>query len=339
MKKIQQQTGTKTKRKMRRGMVVALAAALALCLGSTAVAVANSAGVAELLGSVLFQRQLTAAEIKTLDSVGTTEFNLESNAAQRVETVSAGDGTSYERIVSNGVAVTPEAAVFDGHQLYLKLRIELPDDMVFEELGENCYYHLIAEEFNEFPGYTGGWTGGMVDEASDGWVLDPDDPGVAHVVWSADILDPDSPPAVFHFDSIQIQDADKGYTTVVEGSWDIPLPGVNPEQTIVVPAAGSRIQIEVPMAEEDGIPTTLEKWPGGTVEFYFTGDIELTPLGVYYDYNEIGCDTELEKYGIGVARFAIQVIDKDGAVMEAPYDLSRVDHLVVQNQLELPVSP
>ena len=337
MEKMRQQTGNKARRKLRRGMVVALAAVLALCLGGTAIAVANSAGVAELLGFSLFQRQLTRGEIETLDSVGTTEFDLSGSKNQSVETVSTGDGTSYERIVSNGVAVTPEAAIFDGHQLYLKLRIELPEEMAFEELGEDCYYHLIAEDFNEFPDYTGGWTGGTVDEATNGWILDPDNPGVAHVIWSANILDQNSPPTVFHFDSIQIQDADKDYTTVVEGSWDIPLPGMNPEQHIFVPAEGASIPINLPAEEDDGIPTTLERWPGGTVEVYFTGDIELTPLGVYYD--ECRCEPDMAPYGYGTPRPVIQVIGKDGSVMEPPYDLNMVDHLSVHDRLVLPVSP
>ena len=137
-----------------------------------------------------------------------------------------------------------------------------------------------------------------------------------------------------HLGGLWVQDADKGYTQVFAGDWTLPLSGLKRER-ILFDASGKQFQLYVKPVENSVIE---DDWPGGNVTMTLTSDLELTPLGIYCDYDEyppeLAADRD-EPYTLRSFGALCKVYYTDGTEGEVPYDLSQVEKVVVWDQLEL----
>ena len=316
-----QEAGRKKHRPTRRMLGVLLAAALAVCaVAGGAVASVNHVRAADLLGSLIRREEreepLTEAEKQRLEDISATADT------------EGGEGV-LPSVTSNGTTMTPLAVIYDGHKLFLQLRIEAPEDIVFEDLGEGYCYHLTSTDpetggYGYFPDSEAGWGGGTRSAQ-----CSETEPNVLILTLDYTFWDGEGP-SVMHIDGLALEDPDKDYTQILTGSWEFELGAVDQVEAITYPTNKLSYECYLPPVESD--TDVFQDWPGGTITVTFDSDVEVTPLGVYsrWHYNE----NLLEGYSF-VHEVSYQVYYKDGTLATVPYDLDQVDYVLVDGTLKL----
>lgn len=311
------------RRPARRMFGLLLAAALAICaVAGGAVATVNQLRAADLLGNVLRQQEerqtpLTEEEKQRLEGISA------------VATTQDGEGV-LPSVTSNGTTMTPLAAIYDGHKLYLQLKIEAPEDIVFEELGEGYCYHLTSTDpetggYDFFPESGAGWSGGTRDE-----IFSETELNVLILTLSYTFVDGDAL-SVMHIDGVALEDPDKEYAQILTGSWEFELGTVDQAEAITYTTNKLSYECYLPPVESD--IDVFKDWLGGYITVTFDSDLEVTPLGVYaqWHYDESQLD---DCYGFG-HEVGYEVYYKDGTLATVPYDLDQVDYVLVDGTLKL----
>ena len=313
--------GRGKRRPTRRMLGVLLAATLAVCaVAGGAVATVNHVRAADVLGGLIQREE--------------REEPLTEEEKQRLEDISAtadtedGEG-ALPSVTSNGTTMTPLAVIYDGHNLYLQLKIEAPEDIVFEDLGEGYCYHLTSTDpetggYGYFPDSEAGWGGGTRSAQ-----CSETEPNVLILTLDYTFWDGEGP-SVMRIDGVALEHPDKEYTQILTGSWAFELGGVDQVEAITFPTNKLSYECYLPPVESD--TDVFQDWPGGTITVTFDSNVEVTPLGVYsnWHYNE----NLLEGYSF-VHEVSYEVYYKDGTLATVPYDLDQVDFVLVDGTLKL----
>lgn len=317
-----QEAGRKKHRPTRRMLGVLLAAALAVCaVAGGAVASVNHVRAADLLGSLIRREEreepLAEAEKQRLEDISATADT------------EGGEGV-LPSVTSNGTTMTPLAVIYDGHKLFLQLRIEAPEDIVFEDLGEGYCYHLTSTDsetggYDFFPDSGQGWSGGTRDE-----IFSEAEPNVLILTLSYTFRDRDAL-SVMRIDGVALEDPDKDYTQILTGSWEFELGAVDQVEAITYPT--NKLSYECYLPPVEPVAVIYQEWLGGYITVTFDSDVEVTPLAVYaqWHYDESQLD---DSYGFG-HEVSYEVYYKDGTLATVPYDLDQVDYVLVDGTLKL----
>lgn len=317
-----QEAGREKRRPTRRMLGVLLAAALVVCaVAGGAVATVNPVRAADVLGGFIRREEkempLTEEEKQRLEDIGAT--------------ADAEDGEGVlPSITSNGTTMTPLAAIYDGHQLYLQLKIETPEDTVFEDLGEGYCYHLTSTDpetggYGYFPDSEAGWGGGTRSEQ-----FSETEPNVLILTLDYTFWDGKGP-SVMHIDGLALEHPDKEYTQILTGSWEFELGGVDQVDAITYPT--NKLSYECYLPPVEPVADIYQEWLGGYITVTFDSDVEVTPLAVYaqWHYDESQLD---DCYGFG-HEVSYEVYYKDGTLATVPYELNQVDYVLVDGTLKL----
>lgn len=317
-----QEAGRKKHRPTRRMLGVLLAAALAVCaVAGGAVASVNHVRAADLLGSLIRREEreepLTEAEKQRLEDISATADT------------EGGEGV-LPSVTSNGTTMTPLAVIYDGHKLFLQLRIEAPEDIVFEDLGEGYCYHLTSTDpetggYGYFPDSEAGWGGGTRSAR-----CSETEPNVLILTLDYTFWDGEGP-SVMHIDGLALEDPDKDYTQILTGSWEFELGAVDQVEAITYPT--NKLSYECYLPPVEPVADIYQEWLGGYITVTFDSDVEVTPLAVYaqWHYDESQLD---DSYGFG-HEVSYEVYYKDGTLATVPYDLDQVDYVLVDDTLKL----
>ena len=307
-------------RRRERFLGLLLAAALTAALAGGAAAVVHHLNASDYLSEAVLGRPAEPDAAARLDEIGTTEFGLEKDVQ---------DEAALPSVTSNGITLTPLAAIYDGHEFYIRFRFVTPENLILPELGENVWFQL-SDDGNaaglDFT-YDGmGWVEG------DSIFTRVDDHTLEYT-GNYTFTDCTALESV-HLDGLWVQDADKGYTQIFAGNWTLPLSGLKREH-ILFDADGKQFQLYVKPVKNN---LAADDWPGGNVTMTLTGDLELTPLGIYCDYDEYPPELAAyrnEPYTLHSFGALCKVYYTDSTEGEVPYDLSRVEKVVVWDRLEL----
>lgn len=310
--------GLKRRRPARRMFGLLLAATLAVCaVAGGAVATVNHVRAADVLGSLIQREEpLTEEEKQRLEDISAT--------------ADAEDGEGVlPSVTSNGTTMTPLAVIYDGHQLYLQLKIEAPEEIVFEDLGEGYCYHLTSTDpetggYGFFPDSEAGWGGGTRSAQ-----CSETEPNVLILTLNYTFWDGEGP-SVMHIDGLALEHPDKEYTQILTGSWAFELGGV--DQVEAITYATNKLSYDCYLPPVESYTDVFQDWLGGTITVTFDSNVEVTPLGVYaqWHYNE----NLLEGYSF-VHEVRYEVYYKDGTLATVPYDLDQVDYVLVDGTLKL----
>lgn len=322
--------GTKHRRPTKKICALLLAAALAVgAVTGGAVAVVNQLRASDVLGGYVLppdqqSRPLTEEEKAWLEDFSAVAVDEDGNGV-------------LPSVTSNGTTITPTAVIYDGHELYVQFRIEAPEGVAFEDReDEGFFYHLSSSENRYFPNSGSGWFQGELYDANGdpitGVIYSETEPNVLIVNLTYSFRDANRL-TVMHIDGVELEDdlSDED-TQILTGSWDFDLGAVDRGETIVIAARKTSYDYYIPPRASTA-PDVFKDWPGGTIQVTLDSDLEITPLGVYckWHYNE----NLLEGYEF-VHEVRFQVIYKDGTEGTVPYDLERVDYVLVDGTRKLP---
>lgn len=247
-------------RKRKRFLGLLLAAALTAALAGGAAAVVHHLNASDYLGKTVLGRLAEPDAAAQLDEIGTTEFGLEKDTQSE---------TVLPSVTSKGIALTPLAAIYDGHEFYIRFRFVTPEDLILPELGEDEWFRL-SDDGNaaglDFAYQGVGWAEG------DSTFSRVDDHTLEYT-GNYTFTDCTALESV-RLEGLWVQDADQEYTQVFAGDWTLSLSGLKQEH-ILFDAVGKQFQLYVKPVEDS--------WPGGDVTMTLTSDLELTPLGIYCD--------------------------------------------------------
>ena len=297
-----------------------LAAALTAALAGGAAAVIYRLNASDYLGETVLGHSAEPDAAAQLDEIGTTEFGLEKDTQNE---------TALPSVTSNGITLTPLAAIYDGHEFYFRFRFVTPENLILPTLGENEFFQL-SDGGNaaglDFACQGAGW----MEENS---VFTRVDDHTLEYTGNYTFTDCTALESV-RIEGLWRQNADKGYTQVFAGEWTLSLSGLK-QKYLLFDAEGKQFQLYVKPVENNLVE---DDWPGGNVTMTLTSDLELTPLGIYCDYDEYppelagGEDAVFRLRSFGAL---CKIYYTDGTEGEVPYDLSRVKKVVVWDQLEL----
>lgn len=316
MKKIKENGRKHTKWKLVGKVAAAAVAITALSFGGLEVyAQLHQTTAKEMLGDWVYGSNAPEDHSGILENIGTTDFGLGQNEENGVS-ISKG-------IESNGTTVTPIAEISDGYELFLQLRIEAPEGtkLTGHDHAKQAYSLFSGDDFTDhFPGYEGSWSQGdtyyldkLYNDAMDS--EESDNVITITLNYALDVnKNVFDMPKVFHFEGVWIQDTNKEYVKVLDGSWDIPL---------------DHIQIKEPLEFK------LEHC--GSI-----GRIKITELGYYPVYeekveeNSPEEDIDLNKH--------LKVVLKDGTVIKPAdqehgafwaktFALEDVDYIMIKDQV------
>ena len=116
--------------------------------------------------------------------------------------------------------MTPLAVIYDGHKLFLQLRIEAPEDIVFEDLGGGLLLSSDQHRSGDrglrlfSPDSEAGWGGGTRSAQ-----CSETEPNVLILTLDYTFWDGEGP-SVMHIDGLALEDPDKDYTQILTGSWE-----------------------------------------------------------------------------------------------------------------------
>ena len=178
-----------------------------------------------------------------LDEIGTTEFGLEKDVQ---------DEAALPSVTSNGITLTPLAAIYDGHEFYIRFRFVTPENLILPELGENVWFQLSDDGNAAGLDFTYDGMGWVAGDS----IFTRVDHHTLEYTGNYTFTDCTALESV-HLDGLWVQDADKGYTQIFAGNWTLPLSGLKREH-ILFDADGKQFQLP------DVKPAARRIWPRTT---------------------------------------------------------------------------
>lgn len=224
LERVLDRTTRRSRRKFTTGRIAAAGLAAALLLGTTAIAVEEGglSWLAAFFGGGLSQRQEQA-----LEGIATTEF--------------PGQGA----VADCGITVTPEAELYDGCRLFVRLRLELEEGTELTAPEGSDYYRVEVSSQPEL--IDGRYTDhAEVGEHTQKWDFSRIEEGIVEL--SLEFSFWEAYPSLgdcLWLENIRLYDGGTNtydFRKTIEGRWEVPLGQVERAEPLSLAVSGLRVE-------------------------------------------------------------------------------------------------
>lgn len=275
LERVLNRTTRRKRRKITSGRMAAVGLAAALLLGTAAFAAEETGGLswlADFFGGGLSQRQEQA-----LEGVTTTEFPGQAAA-------------------NCGITVTPEAEIYDGYRLFVRLRLDLEEGTELSVPQDGDYYRVEVSSQPEL------MDGRYTDHAETGahtqkWDFSRIEEGIVEM--SLEFSFWEEYPALgdcLWLENIQLYDGDThtyDFRETIQGRWEVPLGQVERAESLSLAVSGLSVEKRESARQRVRDLTSVTSFSYEEIETICTFELQactLTPLTLCLTYETSGTD-------------------------------------------------